>query len=199
MGQSIDIVIAGVGGQGTVLASRVLAQAALEAGLVARTSETIGMAQREGTVQSHVRIGSGAFGPLIGHARGDVLLGFEPAEAIRAAALLNPSGLALVNLAPIRPVTVALGSAVYRQAEIEGYLRQLPFSVSLVDALGAAVAAGSFRAVNTVMLGALSATRRLPFGRSEILRVLLEHLPQRARAINECAFELGTRLMAPEV
>jgi indolepyruvate ferredoxin oxidoreductase beta subunit len=199
MEANIDIVIAGVGGQGTVLASRVLAQAALQAGLDARTSETIGMAQREGTVQSHIRIGSGGFGPLIGQARGDVLLGFEPAEAVRAAGLINPSGLALVNLAPIRPVTVALGSSVYRQAEIESYLQQLPFSVSLVDASGAAVAAGSFRAVNTVMLGALCATGRLPFGRPEILRILLEHLPQRAREINEHAFELGTRLIALEV
>jgi indolepyruvate ferredoxin oxidoreductase beta subunit len=198
MGQSIDIVIAGVGGQGTVLASRVLAQAALQAGWVARTSETIGMAQREGTVQSHVRIGSEAFGPLIGQARGDLLLGFEPAEAVRAADLIKPSGLALVNLVPIRPVTVALGSAVYRQAEIESYLRQLPFAVSLVDAWATAVAAGSFRAVNTVMLGALCATGRLPFGPTEILRVLLEHLPPRTRAMNERAFELGTRLIAPE-
>jgi indolepyruvate ferredoxin oxidoreductase beta subunit len=195
MGQSINIVIAGVGGQGTVLASRVLAQVALEAGLTARTSETIGMAQREGTVQSHVRIGSEAFGPLIGQAQGDLLLGFEPAEAVRAACLIKPSGLALVNLNPIQPITVALGVAVYRQAELESYLLKLPFSVSLVNAFTAAVAAGSFRAVNTVMLGALCATGRLPFDRQALLKVLLEHAPQRARAINERAFDMGEKLL----
>ncbi|MGD8400015.1 MAG: 2-oxoacid:acceptor oxidoreductase family protein, partial [Bacillota bacterium] len=138
MGTSLNIVIAGVGGQGTVLASRVLAQAALNIGLDARTAETIGMAQREGTVQSHVRIGAGAFGPLIGQSQADVLLGFEPAEAARAMALLQPSGLALVNCRPVQPVTVALGTAVYHVEQIEDYLRQLTQQLRMVDASAAA-------------------------------------------------------------
>jgi indolepyruvate ferredoxin oxidoreductase beta subunit len=195
MGASLSIVIAGVGGQGTVLASRVLAQTALNVGLEARTSETIGMAQREGTVQSHVRIGVvGAFGPLIGRSQADVLLGFEPAEAVRALTLLKPAGLALVNRHQIQPVTVALGTAAYHVEQIEDYLRHLPHQTRLVDASAAAAAAGSFRTVNTVMLGVLSATGLLPFSRWEILPVLLEHVPQRVRAINERAFGLGEKL-----
>jgi indolepyruvate ferredoxin oxidoreductase beta subunit len=190
----VNIVIAGVGGQGTVLASRVLAQVALNCGMTARTSETIGMAQREGTVQSHVRIGMETFGPLIGAGQADILLGFEPAEAVRAAGLLKSSGFMLVNQYPIRPVTVTLGSSAYRAEAIEQYLRELPAKVKLVDAFGMAVTVGSFRAVNTVMLGALASTGLLPFSQDEILKVLLEHVPPKVREINERAFALGAKL-----
>jgi Pyruvate/2-oxoacid:ferredoxin oxidoreductase gamma subunit len=95
--------------------------------------------------------------------------------------------LALVNPHPIQPITVALGVFAYRRTEIESYLLQLPFSVSLVDAFTAAVTA--------VMLGALCATERLPFDRRSLLKVLLEHVPQRTRTVNERAFELGAGLI----
>ncbi|HOP74132.1 MAG TPA: indolepyruvate oxidoreductase subunit beta [Bacillota bacterium] len=191
---SMDIVIAGVGGQGTVLASRVLAQAALEAGLSAKTSETIGMAQREGTVQSHVRIGKDDFGPVIGTGQADVLLAFEPAEAVRALGLLKPGGLLMVNDYPIRPVTVTLGTSAYQTEAILDYLKNTPFQLKVVRAFDTAIAAGSFKAVNTVMLGALAATGRLPFSRSAVLKVLLELVPAKAREINERGFELGAKL-----
>lgn len=191
---SMDIVIAGVGGQGTVLASRVLAQAALEAGLSAKTSETIGMAQREGTVQSHVRIGKDDFGPVIGTGQADVLLAFEPAEAVRALGLLKPGGLLMVNDYPIRPVTVTLGTSAYQTEAILDYLKNTPFQLKVVRAFDTAIAAGSFKAVNTVMLGALAATGRLPFSRSAVLKVLLEVVPAKAREINERGFELGAKL-----
>jgi len=191
---SMDIVIAGVGGQGTVLASRVLAQAALEAGLSAKTSETIGMAQREGTVQSHVRIGKDDFGPVIGTGQADVLLAFEPAEAVRALGLLKSGGLLMVNDYPIRPVTVTLGTSAYQTEAILDYLKNTPFQLKVVRAFDTAIAAGSFKAVNTVMLGALAATGRLPFSRSAVLKVLLELVPAKAREINERGFELGAKL-----
>ena len=191
---SMDIVIAGVGGQGTVLASRVLAQAALEAGLSAKTSETIGMAQREGTVQSYVRIGKDDFGPVIGTGQADVLLAFEPAEAVRALGLLKPGGLLMVNDYPIRPVTVTLGTSAYQTEAILDYLKNTPFQLKVVRAFDTAIAAGSFKAVNTVMLGALAATGRLPFSRSAVLKVLLEVVPAKAREINERGFELGAKL-----
>jgi len=194
MKPSLDIVIAGVGGQGTVLASRVLAQAALEAGLSAKTSETIGMAQREGTVQSHVRIGKDECGPVIGAGRADVLLAFEPAEAVRALGLLKPGGFLMVNDYFIRPVTVTLGTSVYPTDAIMDYLENTPFQLKVVRAFETAVAARSFKTVNTVMLGALIATGSLPFTREAVLKVLLDLVPAKARAMNEKAFELGAKL-----
>jgi indolepyruvate ferredoxin oxidoreductase beta subunit len=186
----LDLVIAGVGGQGTVLASRILAQAALNAGYAARTSEMIGMAQREGSVQSHVRI-AGRGGPVIGAKTADVLIGFEPAEAQRGCGLLRDDGLMLVNTQAVRPVTVALGSCRYPEAEVLEYLRRFPARTTLVDASGLAVRAGNFRTVNAVMLGMLAGTGILPFGSDEVLQVLLEMVPAKAREVNERAYQLG--------
>lgn len=193
----IDIVIAGVGGQGTVLASRVLAQAALNCGLPARTSETIGMAQREGSVQSHVRIGWDDLGPVIPKQSADILLGFEPAEAQRACGLLKASGKMIVNVHPIAPVTVALRGSTYPLAAIEEYLAVLPVTAKFVNAFELALAAGNFRTVNTVMLGMLAADGTLPMSQEVILEVLLEMLPQRVREVNERAFRLGNQAMNP--
>ncbi|HYH01839.1 MAG TPA: indolepyruvate oxidoreductase subunit beta [Bacillota bacterium] len=195
----VDIVIAGVGGQGTVLASRVLAQAALNCGLPARTSETIGMAQREGTVQSHVRIGLDDLGPVIPKQSADILLGFEPAEAQRASLLLKPSGKMIVNIHPISPVTVALRGAAYPLAAVQEYLTNLPVTARLVNAFELAMAAGNFRTVNTVMLGMLAAEGTLPMPQSVILEVLLEMLPERVREVNERAFRLGNEAMNPKI
>lgn len=189
----INIIIAGVGGQGTVLASRVLAQAALNAGFSAKTSETIGMAQREGSVQSHVRIGAANYGPLIGKQQADILLGFEPAEAQRACMLLKPSGLGLINTHPVFPVTVALGSSAYPLDQVKDYLQSLPVQIRFIDGFELATAAGNFKTVNAVMLGALVATGRLPVSKEQVRTALLELVPKRFREINEQAFELGSR------
>ncbi len=187
----LDIVIAGVGGQGTVLASRVLAQAALNAGLPACTSEMIGMAQREGSVQSHVRIGS-EYGPVIDAGSADILIGFEPAEAQRSSRLLRPSGMLLTNIHPVNPVTVTLGSSNYPLETILAHLQALPAKVRLVDAFALAVAAGNYRTVNTVMLGMLASSGVLPFGEATVSEVLLTMLPERVRSVNERAFALGS-------
>lgn len=191
MNGRLDIIIAGVGGQGTVLASRVLGQAALNAGFTVRTAETIGMAQREGSVQSHVRIGSKEFGPLIGNHGADILLGFEPAEAQRACQLIKPSGLGLVNIHPIRPVTVTLGASAYPLDEIKKYLCVLPVKMTFINAFELATIAGNYRTVNTVMLGALASTGLLPVKPDAIKAVLLEMVPAKVREINESAYELG--------
>jgi indolepyruvate ferredoxin oxidoreductase beta subunit len=192
----LDIVIAGVGGQGTILASRVLAQTALNVGLTARTSETIGMAQREGSVQSHVRIGVDDFGPLISRHQADILLGFEPAEAQRSCSLIKSNGFSLINIYPIRPVTVASGGSSYLLDEIQKYLCELPLKINFLDAFNLATVAGSFKAVNSVMLGALSSSGLLPFSKTELKRVLLEMVPQKAKDINERAFELGSEVIS---
>jgi indolepyruvate ferredoxin oxidoreductase, beta subunit len=194
MSAKLDIIITGVGGQGTILASRVLAQTALNTGITARTSETIGMAQREGSVQSHIRIGVGDFGPLIGQHQADILLGFEPAEAQRSCNLIKSTGFSLVNIHPIRPVTVALGGSSYPLDEIQKYLCALPMNIIFIDAFNLATMAGSFKAINSVMLGALSNSGLLPFPKTELRKVLLEMVPEKAKGINERAFEMGSEL-----
>lgn len=190
---SLNIIIAGVGGQGTILASRVLAQAALNAGLEAKTSETIGMAQREGSVQSHVRINASDYGPVIGRYQADILLGFEPAEAQRASSLMKPSGFGLVNIHPIRPVTVALGSVAYPRQEIQGFLSSQPFTVKFLNAFEMAAGIGNIKTINAIMLGALVGSHRLPLSKDQVKEVLLDLVPEQYREINERAFEMGQK------
>lgn len=194
MNNRLDIIITGVGGQGTVLASRILAQAAINSGLTAQTAETIGMAQREGSVQSHVRIGAGEYGPLIGKNRADILVGFEPAEAQRACSILKPSGVMLVNIEPVIPVTVALNQANYLLDEIQKYLCGLPVKSTFVNATRLAIAAGNFRTVNTVMVGILCSTGLLPMTTDMVRDTLLDLVPAKAREVNQRAFELGLKV-----
>lgn len=193
---SLNIIIAGVGGQGTILTSRVLAQAALDAGLEAKTSETIGMAQREGSVQSHVRIGAADCGPVIGKNQADILLGFEPAEAQRACSLVKPSGFGLVNIHPIRPVTVVLGNAAYPLEEIQAFLDNQPFPIVFLNAFEMATVIGNIKTVNAIMLGALAGSGRLPLSEEQVKEALLELVPERYRGINERAFEMGRKAIS---
>lgn len=190
---TFDIIIAGVGGQGTVLASRMLAQAAVDHGMFARTAENIGMAQREGSVQSHVRIGQREFGPLIPEAGADLMIAFEPAEAIRSLSLLKKGGTALVNLTPIEPVTVSLGRSSYDKEKIMAYLKDQVPHLRWLAASELAVSAGNFKTANVVMLGAAAGLSILPFSAEVLLETLLQSLPERLRGVNERAFEIGRK------
>ena len=117
----IDILLAGVGGQGTVLAAKVLAQAAQSKGWQVRTAETIGMAQRGGNVTSHVRMGSGGeevFSPLITPGTADMVIALEPGEAARALPFLAPGGVLVTATTAIQPVTAALASQPYRAGDV---------------------------------------------------------------------------------
>ena len=113
----LDVLLAGVGGQGTVLAAKVLAQTAQDKGWQVRTAETIGMAQRGGNVTSHVRMGNGGeevFAPLLAHGTADLVIAFEPGEAARVLPFLAPNGVLVTATTPIQPVTAALSSVPYR-------------------------------------------------------------------------------------
>lgn len=190
---SLDIVITGVGGQGNVLASRVLARAAMDAGLEVRTSEAIGMAQREGVVISQVRIGGPLWGALIPEGGADVLLGFELAETVRGLSRLKPGGVVVASTAVVVPVTAALGLSAYYIDALRDYLRQNIKNLYLVDAGALAEEAGHPRTVNTVMLGAMAGLSLLPFAREHLLRTVLNAVPEAYRTINERAFDLGRR------
>lgn len=189
----LDVVITGVGGQGNVLASRILARSAMEFGLPVRTSEAIGMAQREGVVMSQVRMGFGKYGALVPDGRADVLLGFELSETVRGLPKLKKDGLVLANTEAIYPVSVSLGLSEYNPVKLALYLKENTKSLHFIDATNLAVQAGSGKATNIVMLGALSGLNVLPFEDYHLKQVMLEVIPPKLHSINLKAFELGQR------
>jgi indolepyruvate ferredoxin oxidoreductase beta subunit len=190
----MNIIIAGVGGQGIILASRALGAAALASGLPVLTAETIGMAQREGSVISHVRLGLKSVSPLIPPGTADVLLALEPAEACRNLTYLRTGGKALVSTAPVMPVMAALGNTPYPLADILAYLKTNVPGCHLLDASCLAARAGNPHSLNLVMLGAL-ASLDLPFPAHVLLSEALKLLPSRVHAINRRAFELGRQAL----
>lgn len=190
-----DMVITGVGGQGTVLASRIVARAAMDAGWQVRTSETIGMAQREGCVVSHVRVGENLAGALIPDGRADVLLGFELAEAVRGLAKLKAGGKAIVNADVIVPTAVSVGLSRYQVQDIREYLEKELKGVCFLRASEAAREAGNSKTANVVMLGALSTLPGLPFSPEGLLEAVLQTVPSQFRETNRKAFEMGRRAM----
>ncbi len=190
---STDILIAGVGGQGTILASKLLAAAALAAGRFARTSETIGMAQRGGSVVSHVRLDSREQSPTIPLGQADLLLGFEPAEAARNLCRLKPGGICIVNTQPVMPVTASLAGGAYPYEEILAYLRQNSRAL-LLDGNAAAAACGSIKAVNTVLLGAACGCGALPLSPEQVLAAIIASVPPRLVELNQDAFQRGYQM-----
>lgn len=187
----LDIVLSGVGGQGLILASRVLGQAAVEAGLEVRTSEQIGMAQREGAVSSHVRLGRGLWGGIIPDGGADAILGFELAEAVRALPKLKPGGLLVASTGTLIPVTTALGLSAYSPGDLRAYLQSGGRKACLIEAEALAARAGSPKALNLVLLGALAAFGVLPFSAEQLKKTALSLVPGRQAGVNGPAFDLG--------
>jgi len=194
----MDIVMCGVGGQGTVLASRVLGEAAVRLGFQVRTSEIIGMSRREGAVVSQVRIGHELDGPIIPDAAADFLLGFELAEAVRNIGKLGPAGKAVINIQKIIPPSVYLGKSSYNELALVEFLRQQYSEVILFDALDLARKAGNIKAVSAVMLGAFSVFNP-QLGHNVLLEELVNRLPDRLKEINARAFNLGKAYIEEEM
>lgn len=185
-----NVLLAGVGGQGTVLASRLIAAAALARGETAHTAETIGMAQRGGSVVSHVRIGEGAHSPLIPHGTADVLIGFEPAEAVRALPYLKAGGTAVVCTAAVKPVTDALNDSGYEAGAMLGFLKKQKIRLVTVDGDAIIAACGTAKALNIALLGAAAAAGVLGVTAEE-LQGAVEGLNPRFREANLKALALG--------
>ena len=188
-----NLVFCGVGGQGVLLASEVVAQVALEAGLDVKKSEVHGMAQRGGSVFSHVRFGEKVYSPVIPLGSAHLLVAFEELEALRYAPYASPEARVMVNTLKVNPMTVLAGEASYPSDPV-GMLREHFVHVEAVDAMTLALEAGSPRAVNSVMLGLLS--RHLPFEPRLWLSVLEKRVPAKAREINIKAFGLGRELFS---
>nr|WP_255678512.1 indolepyruvate oxidoreductase subunit beta [Methanosarcina sp. DH1] len=184
-----DILIAGVGGQGVVLASRLLALAAMKAGFHVSTAETIGMSQREGSVSSHIRIGDEVSGSLIPIGQADLLLGLEPAETVRNLPFLKEGGKVLVNTHAIPPASRPPGSPEYDPAALISFLYVYYPDILCSDFTELADKVGTYRAANVAMLGAAAGARVLPFP-EEILKAVLDaEIPEKYRAVNDAAFE----------
>ena len=155
---SKNIIICGVGGQGTVMAAKVLSQAAISNGERVLSAETIGMAQRGGSVVSHVRIGEDVYSPLVPHGQADVLIAFEAAEAVRNIAFLKQGGSVIVNKKVVQPVTASLSGKTFDENEMISYLEKVAGKVIAVDTDQACKDLGSSKVVNMVLLGAASKT-----------------------------------------
>jgi indolepyruvate ferredoxin oxidoreductase beta subunit len=187
-----NILIAGVGGQGILLASEVLGEAFLRSGSDVKKSEVHGMAQRGGSVTTHLRYGPRVFSPLIEPGTADLLLAFEKIEALRFVHFLAPQGVAIVNTQEISPASVATGRESY-PADAAERLRAATGRLFLVDALGTALEFQAVRAVNVVMVGAASHFLPLPAGAYE--EALRARMSERVAQINIQAFRAGRGLI----
>lgn len=193
----LNLIIAGVGGQGSVLASHIVAAAAIRDGLRARVGETFGAAMRGGAVASHVRIGKDVHAPLVPKDGAEVVLALEPLEGLRNTVnFLGKGGLLLTNTRPWLPVDVNIGRAEYPSMEsIRDTVEKLGGRVVEIDATSLAQQAGNVRTMNVVMLGALAATGKLPISIETLKQVIKENVPPKTIDVNLRAFELGFNSM----
>ncbi len=182
------VLIAGVGGQGILRASDILSQVLMAAGLDVKKSEVHGMAQRGGCVTSHVRYGEKVYSPIAKCGDVDVLVSFEKMDTLRYLDYLKDDGTVIINTEELSPPLVNLGDAVY-PGEVIGTVKRLFRSVKVVNAAALAIQAGNVRAVNTVLLGALSAC--LPFEVGLWEKTLRSAFPEKLQEMNREAFRLG--------
>lgn len=186
-----NILICGVGGQGTVLASKLIVLAAMEKGRRARSAETIGMAQRGGSVVSHVRFGEEIHSPMIPLGGADVILGLEPGEAMRALPYLKKGGTVIVNTKVIQPVTASLGNSQYDGNRSLDWLERTVPGLILMDGEAVCSRCGSAKVLNVAMLGAAAASGALELSLDEMEHAVRERLPERFLEINLKALRLG--------
>ncbi len=188
--KSLNFVLVGVGGQGTLLASDVLAELGMRLGYDVKKAEVHGMSQRGGSVVSHLRWGEQVFAPVIARREADFLVAFEKLEAARFIELLRPGGTALVNDYCIEPATVSTGGLAYPDDEsIRSVLARVTQNAVWVKGFEIAERLGNARVANAVMLGALSA--RLEFDPAAWTEVLEDRVPAKYRQLNRDAFIAG--------
>ncbi len=187
MSESYDILIVGIGGQGTILASNILGEACLMEGRHVKGAETHGMAQRGGSVESHIRI-DGLFGPLIPPGHADLLISFDLLEALRYSHYVKKGGKMVVNHQLVLPTSVYMQNLVVpSQDEIIAALKK--HSLCLLDADTIAEEAGSPLSQNVVMLGAASLS--IPLKPESLLEAVKGLVPKKTVEINAKAFEMG--------
>ncbi|MBS1191897.1 MAG: indolepyruvate oxidoreductase subunit beta [Rhodocyclaceae bacterium] len=191
MSANTNILVVGIGGQGVMTATEILAEAAIALGYDAKKTEVAGMAQRGGVVSSHLRFGDKVLSPQITPGTADVLLGFEAAEGLRWRHMLRPDGIALMNTARLVPPVVELGLFDYPEDPIAD-MRKSGTRVVAFDATTIALGLGDVRLGNTVMLGAIG--DHLPFPAEVLLEGVLKRFQRKGEKVveqNRRAFEAG--------
>ena len=190
---NVNILLAGVGGQGTVLASKLLAQCSLDCGLPAHTAETIGMAQRGGCVVSHVRLGDGMFSPIIPKGHADIIIGFEPAEAVRSIDYLKPDGTVIVSRRAIKPTMDTLADSGYDGDKMLEFLQHTVNNLVIVDGESICTQCGSSRVLNIALIGAASGCGAVTFTLDEIASALHKLMSERYVAASLKALSLAAK------
>jgi indolepyruvate ferredoxin oxidoreductase beta subunit len=186
-----NILVVGIGGQGVMTATEILAEAAIALGHDVKKTEVAGMAQRGGVVSSHLRFGPKVLSPQIMAGTADLLVGFESAEAMRWCHYLKPGGLVLMNTARLVPPVVDIGLYEYPEDPL-GEIKQRGYEVHAFDAMAIALELGDVRLGNTVMLGAMA--DHLPFPAEVLLEAVLKRFRERKPKmveLNQKAFEAG--------
>jgi indolepyruvate ferredoxin oxidoreductase beta subunit len=187
-----SVILAGVGGQGTILVSKILTQGLLAAGYDVKMSEVHGMSQRGGSVSTQVRYGRLVHSPIIGLGGADILVAFEKLEAARYAKYLKPGGTVIVNMHEIFPVPVSSGLESYPQGIVEAL--ESSFRVTRIDAAAIAAGAGNPRTMNIVLLGAM--VKALGMEDMDWQAALRDQVPPKALAENLAAFAAGMGALA---
>ena len=186
-----NVLVVGVGGQGVIVASKLLTNVVLNAGFDVKKSEVHGMAQRGGSVVSLVRFGKEVFSPLVKKGEGDILLSFEQLESVRYLDYLYKDSFILLNSQKVLPPSVSMG--------VESYPRDIPEKIKgkfkntvLVEGLDLALQAGNPKAINTVLLGVLS--QKLDIKETIWLKAIRDYFPPKLHAVNQKGFALGREL-----
>lgn len=183
-----NILIVGVGGQGTLLSSRILGTIALDQGFDVKLSEVHGMAQRGGSVVTHVRYGDKVHSPIIDMGQADIIIAFESLEAIRWIGYLKKGGKIFVNTQEILPMPVITGAAKYPEGIGES-IKTIAKEAVLIDALTLAKEAGSVKAVNTVLLGVLA--KHSDIAKEHFIEAIQKTIAPKFLDLNLQAFEKG--------
>ena len=196
LGSDISIALVGVGGQGTILASDILAQLGLKLGYDVKKAEVHGMSQRGGSVVSHVRWGRSVYSSIIPKGGADILVAFEKMEAVRYADLLRPEGMVIINDTAIEPLTVITGGGHYPEDSLIAQCFAAAGQRSYwIDGVGIATGLGNKNVANVVLLGALSDLVGLPEQQWD--SVLAARVPPKHLDLNRQAFQAGRRALEP--
>lgn len=187
-----NLIVCGVGGQGSILSSRIIADAAIKKGYEVRVGETFGAAQRGGSVASHVKIGD-IHSPLVPKDKADIIISMEPLESLRVGVeYLSPDGVVVTGDKPWYPVDVSTGTAKYpTNDEIKTSLSKLGSEVYFINISDLALKAGNQKTANVVAIGALSALGKLPIEKEDLILSIKERVPKKTIDVNLKAFQLG--------
>lgn len=184
-----NVLLCGVGGQGTVLASKLIGLAAMERGENVRTAETIGMAQRGGCVVSHVRTGDTIHSPLIPIGEADVLIGFEPGEAVRCLPYLKKDGIVIVNNKPVKPITATLTGSNYNGEDMISYLKENIKNCYVINGEDICNECGSAKVLNIVLLAAAVKYANLGMSIEDLKTTILHKIPEKFHKLNLLAVD----------